>query len=110
MPHDADGVVAVMVPVVHPRRLSDKLRPFFRADALGWYVAALLIVLIRCAPSLWFEQFDFDSDQAIVGLMAKHLAEGRTFPLFFYGQNYMLGVEAWIAAPFVWAGGATVAM
>src|SRR5438309_885545 len=31
--------------------------------------------------------------------MAKHLAEGRTFPLFFYGQNYMLGVQAWIAAP-----------
>lgn len=74
-----------------------------------WYGAALILVLIRCAPSVWFEQFDFDSDQAIVGLMAKHLAEGRTFPLFFYGQNYMLGIEAWIAAPFVAAIGPTVA-
>jgi hypothetical protein len=41
----------------------------------------------------------FNSDQAIVGLMAKHLAERRAWPLFFYGQEYMLGVEAWVAAP-----------
>ncbi len=41
----------------------------------------------------------FDSDQAIVGLMAKHLSEGRAFPLHYYGQHYLLGVEAWLAAP-----------
>jgi len=52
----------------------------------------------------------FDADQAIVGLMAKHLSEFRTFPLFFYGQNYMLGVQAWIAAPFFWLGGPTIVM
>ncbi len=52
----------------------------------------------------------FDADQAIVGLMAKHLSELRTFPLFFYGQNYMLGVQAWIAAPFFWLGGPTIVM
>ena len=45
---------------------------------------------------------DFNSDQAIVGLMAKHLSEFRTFPLFYYGQNYMLGVQSWIVAPFFW--------
>ena len=59
---------------------------------------------------LAYEQLDFDSDQAIVGLMAKHLSEFRTFPLFFYGQHYMLGVQAWMAAPFFWVGGPTVAM
>ena len=59
---------------------------------------------------LAYERLDFDSDQAIVGLMAKHLSELRTFPLFFYGQDYMLGVQAWIAAPFFWLGGPTVAM
>jgi hypothetical protein len=68
------------------------------------------LVVLRCLPSLRFEQFDFNSDQAIVGLMAKHFVEGRTFPLFFYGQAYMLGVQAWIAAPFVAIGGSTVAM
>ena len=57
-----------------------------------------------------YERLDFDSDQAIVGLMAKHLSEFKTFPLFFYGQHYMLGVQAWIAVPFFWLGGPTVAM
>src|SRR5437764_1096567 len=36
---------------------------------------------------------------AIVGLMARHLSRLQTFPLFYYGLNYMLGVEAWIIAP-----------
>ena len=67
------------------------------------------LVLIRTAVPLIYEQV-FDSDQAIVGLMAKHLSEFRSFPLFFYGQNYMLGVQAWIAAPCFWLGGPTVAM
>ena len=67
------------------------------------------IVLLRAAVPLCFEQV-FDSDQAIVGLMAKHLSEFRAFPLFFYGQNYMLGVQAWMAAPFFRVGGPTLAM
>lgn len=71
---------------------------------------ALALVLFRCFLSAWYEGFDFDSDQAVVGLMAKHLSEGRTFPLFFYGQHYMLGVQSWIAAPFFLLGGPTVLM
>jgi len=59
-------------------------------------------------PLLW--ENVFNSDQAIIGLMAKHLSEGKAFPLFFYGQNYMLGVQAWIAVPFFWIGGPTVTM
>ena len=70
---------------------------------------AAALVILRTLPLLAFELI-FDSDQAIVGLMAKHLSEGRTFPLFFYGQNYMLGVQAWMAAPFYWIGGPTLAM
>jgi hypothetical protein len=71
--------------------------------------AAIALVLLRSFVFLCYEQ-NFDSDQAIVGLMAKHLSEFRAFPLFFYGQNYMLGVEAWIAVPFFWLGGPTVTM
>ena len=44
----------------------------------------------------------FDADQAVVGLMAKHISEGRAFPLFFYGQSYLLAVEAYLAAPVMW--------
>jgi hypothetical protein len=64
--------------------------------ALG---AATLLVLARSAVFLWWEQAGFDSDQAIFGLMAKHLAELRSFPMFIYGAQYMLAVQAWLAAP-----------
>jgi hypothetical protein len=60
---------------------------------------ALALVLLRSAVFLLWPESYFDSDQAIVGLMAKHLAELRAFPVFLYGQTYMLGVEAWLAAP-----------
>jgi hypothetical protein len=76
----------------------------------GCTIATIGLVAFRSFAMLAYEQLDFDSDQAVVGLMAKHLGELRTFPLFFYGQNYMLGVQAWIAAPFVTFGGPTVAM
>lgn len=73
-------------------------------------VAAALIVL-RSWLFLQYEQADFDADQAIVGLMAMHLAEGRAWPLFFYGQLYMLGVQAWLAAPFIlWLGPTVLAL
>src|SRR5205807_5837947 len=47
---------------------------------------------------LVLEGFFFDSDQAIVGLMALHLSQLRHFPLYYYGLNYLLGVQAWIIA------------
>jgi hypothetical protein len=89
---------------------SDRSRisalPVNAAAVIG---AACGLVLLRALTYLLFEQFGFDSDQAINGLMAKHLSEGRAFPLFFYGQTYMLAVEAWVAVPFFWIAGPTVA-
>ena len=34
--------------------------------------------------------------------MARRLSSFREFPLFYYGLNYLLAVEAWIVAPFFW--------
>jgi hypothetical protein len=78
-----------------------------RALLVTLAVASLLVVA-RSAIYWYYEQSFFDSDQAIIGLMAKHLAEGRAFPLFYYGQTYMLGVDAWVAAPVFALFGATV--
>jgi len=72
-------------------------------------VVSWLLVVARSLVYAVFEHAHFDSDQAIVGLMAKHLSEGRAFPLFFYGQSYMLAVESWLAVPFFWVAGPTVA-
>jgi hypothetical protein len=66
------------------------------------------LVVLRSAVFVFWPQSHFDSDQAITGLMAKHLSEFRAFPVFWYGQTYMLGVESWLAAPLFWILGATV--
>ena len=60
---------------------------------------AVLLVIVRSAVFVFWEESQFDSDQAVMGLAAKHLSELRAFPLFFYGSNHILGVEAWMAAP-----------
>jgi hypothetical protein len=71
---------------------------------------AVLLVLIRSMVFVVKGYVDFSSDQAIVGLMAKHLSEFRTFPLFYYGQNYMLGVQSWMIAPFFWVARPSIAV
>jgi hypothetical protein len=66
------------------------------------------LVIARSAVFVFWPGSHFDSDQAVTGLMAKHLSELRAFPVFWYGQTYMLGVEAWLAAPVMAVFGATV--
>jgi hypothetical protein len=40
-----------------------------------------------------------DGDECVLGLMAKHVAQGKEFPVFFYGQHYALEtVEAGVGA------------
>jgi hypothetical protein len=68
-----------------------------------------LVIVFRSAIFVFWEQAEFDSDQAVIGLMAKHLSEGRAFPMFLYGSNYILAVEAWTAALVFVVAGASVA-
>ncbi|MCO6430551.1 MAG: hypothetical protein J5J00_06790, partial [Deltaproteobacteria bacterium] len=42
--------------------------------------------------------FVLDSDEAIVGLMAKHILEGAPVPVFYYGQHYMGSFEPLLVA------------
>ncbi len=42
--------------------------------------------------------FVIDSDEAIVGLMAKHILEGKGIPTFYYGQHYMGSFEPLVSA------------
>jgi hypothetical protein len=72
--------------------------------------AVAIVILIRSAVFVFWEQTHFDSDQAVIGLMAKQFSEGRAFPMFLYGSNYIFAVEAWIAAPLFRVFGASVAM
>lgn len=85
-----------------------RVAPLSRRSLLAALAVAWALVLFRNVVFIAFEGSFFDSDQAIVGLMAKHLAEGRAFPLFYYGQSYMLGVDAFVAAPVFLVAGPTV--
>jgi hypothetical protein len=58
---------------------------------------ATLLVVARTAPFM-APGVRFDADQALAGLMAKHISEGRAFPVFFYGQKSQRGH---LAAPVV---------
>lgn len=58
-----------------------------------------LVVSFRSGVFVLWPQAHFDADSAVTGLMALHLSEGRAFPVFWYGQGYMLAVEAYLAAP-----------
>ncbi len=70
-------------------------------------IVGVAVVTLRSAVFVFFDAV-FDSDQAIVGLMAKHLGEGRALPVFTYGQDYQLAIEAWLAAPLFWLFGPSV--
>lgn len=54
----------------------------------------MLLGLVVRVLSLYFSNFGVESDEAIVGLMAKHMTEGRSWPVFYYGQDYMGSFEA----------------
>ena len=66
---------------------------------------AFIIALIVIAGAARFailllSQTHVHSDEAIIGLMAKHISEGRYFPFYMYGQSYNAAAawEAYCAA------------
>jgi hypothetical protein len=66
---------------------------------------ALFVGVIILIAAAWFaillvSQTHVHSDEAIIGLMGKHILEGRYFPFYMYGQAYNAGAawEAYLAA------------
>ena len=60
------------------------------------YLTALTALsLVSRLPQLLGPNLLLDGDESLLGLMAKHVAQGREIPVFFYGQHYGLStVEA----------------
>ncbi|MCB0335877.1 MAG: glycosyltransferase family 39 protein [Bdellovibrionales bacterium] len=68
---------------------------------VGTFVFLALIILVAALYRFDFlvaSQFVVDADEAIVGLMAKHILEGAALPVFYYGQHYMGSLEAILAS------------
>src|SRR5260221_10368962 len=74
-----------------------------------------LVILIVAAAArfalLFLSQTHVHSDEAIIGLMGKHILEGRYFPFYMYGQPYNAGAawEAYLATiPFALFGAGVI--
>lgn len=72
----------------------------FKGRILALLAPLALAILVRgILLTRWCG--NFNSDEAIVGLMAKHILAGH-FPVFFYGQFYLGSLEAIMAAAIFW--------
>lgn len=65
--------------------------------ALAGLLLSAIIATGLKAGLIWAEVVPFNSDEAVVGLMARHILQGER-PVFFYGQAYMGTLDAWIVA------------
>jgi len=78
-----------------------------------FFVLILVGTAIVRFTILFLSQTHVTSDEAIIGLMGKHISEGRYFPFYFYGISYNASCawEAYLAVvPFAIAGVGVVAL
>lgn len=64
---------------------------------LPWLIGVAAVGLLLKAWLLLMGAFPFHADEAIVGLMARHILQGH-WPVFFYGQAYMGSLDATLVA------------
>jgi len=61
------------------------------AEWAGW--GLLLAAGAARVAGAWASRAVTDMDTSVVALMARHMAQGRDWPVFFYGQSYMGSLE-----------------
>src|SRR5437870_12537506 len=61
------------------------------------FIGVLVLIAAARFAILLTSQTHVHSDEAIIGLMGKHILEGRYFPFYMYGQPYNAGA-AWDAS------------
>ncbi len=64
------------------------------------FIGLFILIAATRFTILLTSQTHVHSDEAIIGLMGKHILEGRYFPFYMYGQPYNAGAawEAYLAA------------
>ncbi len=81
-----------VAPVPTPAHSTNQARPRW----LRLLAALGLAVLLR-GGLLLANVVPFNADEAVVGLMARHILQGER-PVFFYGQAYLGSLDAWLVA------------
>jgi hypothetical protein len=62
--------------------------PAARKTGAAYLAGLAALAVVSRLPQLLGPNLLVDGDEAVLGLMAKHLAHGRELPVFFYGQHY----------------------
>lgn len=71
-----------------------------RADPFAAALAALLLIGVGLRLAIIASPLgEIDGDEAVVGLMARHIAFLGERPVFYWGQPYLGSLEAFTAAP-----------
>lgn len=60
----------------------------------------LILTLVDTPPT--------NSDEATMGIAAIHISQGERYPAYFYGQDYMGTLEAYLAVPIFWVFGPSI--
>jgi hypothetical protein len=72
-------------------------------------VAAATLAATLSLGVLWWRNGAFmDSDEAVAGNMALRLLHQGQWPVYYWGQEYMGAIEAYLAAPLLWLFGTSV--
>lgn len=74
------------------------MRGRFLHKLLGIGAAVFGVALAVRLFFAWMFANAITSDHGVVCLMVKHMAEGRSFPIFYYGQPYMGSLEPMVSA------------
>lgn len=90
MHHHSAGVAVKETHIEKTPVMSEHMKRRFRKVAFI-ILGCALIVLTRL-PQFFSDMFFPDGDECIIGLMAKHILDGKDFSLFMYGQSYALAV------------------
>src|SRR5438552_544965 len=97
-----DQGTADVAAAAHLSRGSVDVAPPIQAGARAFQVglAGLLLVGLAARLAVIGSQLgEIDGDEAVVGLMARHIALLGERPVFYWGQPYLGSLEAFSAAP-----------
>jgi hypothetical protein len=71
-----------------------------RQLSFGWLLAAVVLAGAGLRAAVLLSPLgEIDGDEAVVGLMARHIAFLGELPVVYYGQQYIGSLEAFTAAP-----------
>ncbi len=86
--------------------VESKLPRLLQAPPI-WILLACLVAIALKAWIVCSGLAPFNSDEAVVALMARHILQGES-PIFFYGQAYMGSLDAYLVAIGFWLFGQSV--